>query len=259
MTGARPGQALWMQLGQMRALGNPSTSNSISMLSSYFPGWKKISTRKGQPPIVESPSQTTPTDSHKPLQLWRSCQPKNWGIGSPLFFPPGSFTSCQPSAVLRFLPGPREPAIIGMEGREERALAPRDRERRWNQDTEVLCFISELICVTIPCCSADVLWDFLEIYLAVPLATRPLWSQRHLVQGFLCPTVDQIGRTWQLSRRQILRETAQPWLLFTGDWDRYYQGYGGPHFLSREVLFLSSCLFHTRTQLGEMASTEEAD
>lgn len=81
-----------------------------------------------------------------------------------------------------------------MEGKEKRALAPRDREKETNSNIWVLWSISSFISATVSRRSGEVLWKFLEIYLAIPLATRPLRSQRYLVQDFRCPTADQEGR-----------------------------------------------------------------
>lgn len=55
-----------MQLGQMRALGNPSTSNSISMLSSYFPGWKKSRLRKVSFQLLNLPLRPHPPTPTNP-------------------------------------------------------------------------------------------------------------------------------------------------------------------------------------------------
>lgn len=224
---------------------------------------EKISTLKGQLPIVESPSQATPTDSHKgALQLWRSLCPRTeeQEPSKPaLLF---ARLLCQLTVISPVnIPGrsPLNPPLLAQRVRKRGHWLLETGKRRWIQDIRVLWSISSFISAIASRRSGEVLWKFLEIYLAVPL-TRPLWSQRYLVQDFCCLTADQEGRVWaQLSRRQILPESAPSWLLFTGDLGCSYPGNRGPHFLSREVVFLSSCLFHTRTQLGEIASTEEAD
>lgn len=151
------------------------------------------------------------------------------------------------------------PYLAWRKGKERQALASRDQEKRWKQGVQVLCFISVFIC----CYSALWLCRSLVGISRNLVGSAPsyytIMSQRHLIQDIRCHTVDQERRAWQLSRKEILPETARSWLLFTGHWDCYSPDYSDPHFLWELEYFLSSCLFHTRTQLEEVSSTEEAD
>lgn len=107
--GQGPGQTLWMQLGQMRALGNPSTSNSIPMLSSYFPGWKKSRLQKVSFQLLNLPLRPhppTPTNGPCSSEGHSAQEQRNRNLLCLLSFLPGCFASWQSSAALTFLAGP---------------------------------------------------------------------------------------------------------------------------------------------------------